>query len=149
MSSVERIDAFILCLSNKLFFIGIFSSKWDGYWYDGAGIDNSIEQLEPLLKHRSREMVAWISDPIHCFPCFAVTVRYRYNAVKSITCIHKRHPIARPSVQGMVCLLRIQHLIDSLPQFMELFMKYLTVLGRALTALCCNILHPRNYYSIS
>ena len=40
------------------------------------------------------------------------TVRCRYNAVKFLSNIHKRQPIARPLGRGMVCHLWIQHLVD-------------------------------------
>ena len=50
----------------------------------------------------------------------------RYNAVNFLTNIHKRHPIARPLGRDMGCLLWIQHLIDILPQSLQLFMQYLT-----------------------
>ena len=46
------------------------------------------------------------------------TVRCRYNAVKFLINVHKRHPIARPLGRGMDSLLSIQHLIDILPQFL-------------------------------
>ena len=65
------------------------------------------------------------------------TVQCRYNAVNFPSNIHKRHPIARPLGRGMGCLLWIQHLIDNVPQFLELFMCYLTILGRVITALDC------------
>ena len=65
------------------------------------------------------------------------TVRCRYNAVNFLTNIHKRHPIARPLGRGMGCLLWIQRLIDTLSQFLQLFMQYLTILDRAITALHC------------
>ena len=58
------------------------------------------------------------------------TVQCRYNAVNFFTNIYKRHPIARPLGQGMGCLLWIQHRIDILPQFLQLFMQYFTILDR-------------------
>ena len=45
----------------------------------------------------------------------------RYSAVNFLTNIHKRHPIARPLGRGMGCLLWIQHLIDIMPLFPQLF----------------------------
>ena len=65
------------------------------------------------------------------------TVQCRYNAVNFPSNIHKRHPIARPLGRGMGCLWWKQHLIDNVPQFLELFMCYLTILGRVITALDC------------
>ena len=59
----------------------------------------------------------------------------RYNAVNFLTNFHKRHPIARPLGRGMWCLLRIQHLIDFLPQFLHRFRQYLTRFDRVITAL--------------
>ena len=67
---------------------------------------------------------------------YEVTVRCRYNAVNFLTSIHKRHPIARPSGWGMGCLLWIQRLINSLSQFLQWFMQYLTMLDRVITTLC-------------
>ena len=37
----------------------------------------------------------------------------------------------------MGCLLWIQHLTDILPEFRQLFMQYLTILDRVITALNC------------
>ena len=65
-------------------------------------------------------------------------MRCRYNAVNFLTNIHKRHPIARPLGRGMGCLLWIQHLIDILPQFLWLFVQYLILLDRVITALDCS-----------
>ena len=53
---------------------------------------------------------------------------------------HKRHPIACPLGRGMGCQLWIQHLIDILPQFLQLFM--LTILVRVIMALDCNYINP-------
>ena len=61
-------------------------------------------------------------------------MRCRYNAVNFLTDIHKRDPIARPLGRGMGCLLWIKHLIDILPQFMQLFVQYRTILDRVITA---------------
>ena len=68
---------------------------------------------------------------------FVGTVGCRYNAVKFLTNIHKRRHIARPLGRGMGCLWWIQHLIDIQPQFLQLFMQYLTILNRVITALDC------------
>ena len=67
------------------------------------------------------------------------TVGCRYNTVKFLTNIHKRRPIARPLGGGMGCLLWIQHLIDIQPQFLQLFMQYLTISNRVITALDCSV----------
>ena len=67
---------------------------------------------------------------------YIYTVQCRYNAVNFITNI-KKHPIARPFGRGIRCILWIQHLIDILPQFLQLFMQYLTILDRVITALDC------------
>ena len=48
------------------------------------------------------------------------TVRCCYNAVNFLTNINKRHPIAHPLGRAMGCLLWIRHLIDILPQFLQL-----------------------------
>ena len=68
---------------------------------------------------------------------YIYTARCRYNAVNFLTNIHKRHPIARPLGRGMGCFLWVHHLIDILPQFLKLFMQYLTILDRVITALDC------------
>ena len=65
----------------------------------------------------------------------------RYNAVNFLTNIHKRHPIARPLGRGMGRLLWIQHLIDVLTQLLKLFMWYLTILDRVITALDCTYIY--------
>ena len=65
------------------------------------------------------------------------TVQCRYNAVNFLENINKRHPMARPLGRGMGCLLWIQHVIDILPQFQQLLMKYLTILDHVLSALDC------------
>ena len=67
----------------------------------------------------------------------ANTVRCRYNAVNFLINIHKGHSIARPLGRGMGCILWIQHLFDILPQFLQLFMQYLTILDRVIVALDC------------
>ena len=54
------------------------------------------------------------------------TVRCCYSVVSFLHNSHKRHPIARPLEQGMGCVLWIQHLIDTLPQFVQLFMQHVT-----------------------
>ena len=59
------------------------------------------------------------------------TVRCRYNAVNFLINIHKGHSIACSLGRGMGCLLWIQ------PQFMYLFMQYLTILDRVIAALEC------------
>ena len=83
---------------------------------------------------------------LHCFLrfqdsnfYFTYTVRYRYNTVNLLTNILKRHLIAHPLGLAMGCLLQIQHLIDILPQFLKLFMYYLTILDRVITVLGCNM----------
>ena len=68
--------------------------------------------------------------------CALHTARCRYNAVNFLT---KRHPIAHQLWRGMGCLLWVHHLIDMLPQFLQLFMQYLTILDRVITALDGNI----------
>ena len=45
----------------------------------------------------------------------------------------KRHPTAHSLVRGMGCLLCIQHVVDVLPQFLQLSMQYLTILDRVMT----------------
>ena len=61
--------------------------------------------------------------------CGAVIMRSIFSKI-----IHKR---ACPLGRGMGCLLWIQRLIDILSQFLQLFMQYLTILDRILTALNC------------
>ena len=63
------------------------------------------------------------------------TVRCRYNAVKFLTNVHKRHRITRPLGRDMECLLWIQPLIDILSQILQLFTQYLTILDCVITAL--------------
>ena len=58
---------------------------------------------------------------------FQTAVLYRYNAVNFQINFHKRQPIARPLGRGMVCVLWVHHLIDILPQFLQLFIQYLTI----------------------
>ena len=53
------------------------------------------------------------------------------------TNINKRRPIARPLGRGMGCHLCIQHLIDILPQFLQLFVQYLTILDCVIAVLDC------------
>ena len=57
-----------------------------------------------------------------------------FNFLKDI---HKRHPIARPLGRGTGCLLWIPHLIDILPELLQSFMQYPTILDRVITALDC------------
>ena len=64
-------------------------------------------------------------------------MRCRYNAVNFLKNIHKRHPIARPLGWGMGCLLVIHHLSDILPEFLQSFMQYFTILDCVITALDC------------
>ena len=71
-----------------------------------------------------------------------ITVRCRYNAVNFLKNIHKRHHIARPLGRGMGCLLWIQLLFDILPQFLQSFMQYPTILDRVTTALDCTSPYP-------
>ena len=73
------------------------------------------------------------------------TVRCRYNAVNFLTNIHKRHPIARPLGRAMWRLLWIQHLIDILPQSLWLFMWYLTIFDRVITARDCIWYTPQTH----
>ena len=91
--------------------------------------------------------LAWMSNYIPTVFCGILslvhaqnTVRCRYNAVNFLKNINKRHPIARPLGRGMGCLLWIQHLIDILPQFLQLLMQYFTILHRIITALDCTCL---------
>ena len=63
------------------------------------------------------------------------TVWCRCNAVNFLKNIHKRHPIARLLGRGMGCPLWIQHLIDILPEFLQSFMQYRTILDRVITTL--------------
>ena len=65
------------------------------------------------------------------------TMGCHYNAVNFHPNSYKRHLIARPLGRGMGCLLWIQHLINILPEFMQSFMQYLTILDRVLTTLNC------------
>ena len=59
------------------------------------------------------------------------------NKVNFLTNINKRLPKVYPLGPGMGCVLRIQHLVNILLQFLQLLMQYLTVLDRVLTALDC------------
>ena len=67
----------------------------------------------------------------------ANTVQCRYNAVNFLRNIHKRHPIARPWGRGMGCRLWVNHLIDILPEFLQLYMQYLIISDRVIAALNC------------
>ena len=58
----------------------------------------------------------------------------------------QRHPLGCLLGRGMVCLLWIQYLIDILPQFLQLFMQYLSILDHVITALDC-IRLLLSYYS--
>ena len=51
--------------------------------------------------------------------------------------INERHPIAHPFWQGMGYLLWIQHLTDILPQFLQLSMKFLTMLDHVRHSTVC------------
>ena len=64
-------------------------------------------------------------------------LRCCYNAVNFHTNIHKRHPIAGPAGPGMGCLWWIEHLMNILPQFLQLFMQYPTIVERVITANNC------------
>ena len=64
---------------------------------------------------------------------YSRTVPCRYNAVNFLANINKRHPLE----QGVGCILWIQHLIDILPQFLQLFVQYLTILDCIIMALGC------------
>ena len=64
-----------------------------------------------------------------------------YNTVNFLINIHKRHPIGRPSGRAMGCLLWVQPLLDVVPDFLQLFMQYLTTLDCVLTALNCIVFH--------
>ena len=65
------------------------------------------------------------------------TVWCHYGMVNFLTNIHKRHPIDRLLGWGMGCLLWIQHPIDILPQFLQLFMQYHIILDCVIAALDC------------
>ena len=69
--------------------------------------------------------------------CATDIVRRRFNAVNFLINNPQRHPIARPPGRGMGCLLWVQPLINILPEFLQLFMQYLTILDRAIMALDC------------
>ena len=69
------------------------------------------------------------------------TVRCCYDG-NFLANIHKKHLIARPLGRVKGCLLRIQHLFDILPQFLQLFMQYLTILDHVIMALDCIRIHP-------
>ena len=118
------------------------SSTGDSYRYDRTSINNSIEQPKPLfITYITRDYV--INKWPH--PLFSVFCNYnacRYNAVNFLTNFNQRQPIAHPLGRGIVCLSRIQHLIDILPQFLQLFMKYITILDPRFNG-------TRLYYSIS
>ena len=60
------------------------------------------------------------------------TVRCRYNEINFLANIYKKHPIV-----GLGCLLWVHYLFDILPQYLKLFMQYITILDRVITALCC------------
>ena len=62
------------------------------------------------------------------------------------TNIHKRHLMARPLGGGMGCCLWVQHLIDILPQCLQLFVQYLIILDRVITALNWTVRSSIQYY---
>ena len=70
-----------------------------------------------------------------------------YNAPNLHTNIPKRHSIARPLGRGMGCILWIQHLIDILPQFLQLFMQNLTISDCVIMALDCIMFHYYQLYT--
>ena len=87
-----------------------------------------VEKIHPIMAKlyiSGRWLVCAFQDTLRC--C--------YNMFNFLTNIHKRHPIACPLAWGMGCLLWIRHLTDILPQFLQLFRQYLTILGRVITAL--------------
>ena len=96
------------------------------------------QQLTPLGYHLAQLPVdvRWVVKNM----VVTSTVRCRYNVVNFLTNIHKRHPISRPLGRDMGCLLWIQYLIDILPQFLQSFLQYLTILDRIITALECMLL---------
>ena len=49
----------------------------------------------------------------------------------------------------MGCILWVHHLVDILPQFLQLFMQYLTILDRGIMALNCIFKSPRNNFILS
>ena len=109
-----------------------------GHWVFLVGI---VALTFNCLTHWILQRVYWFLNTIKIcsdsliFILYIYTVWCRYNAVNFLTNIHKRHPIARPLGRGMGCILWIQRLIDTLSQFMQLFMQYLTILDRVITAL--------------
>ena len=92
-------------------------------------------------------MRKWVPDMVqsktfissHVWVIFAV--RCRNNAVNFPTNIHKRHPTACLLGWGMGCNLWVQALIDSLPECMQLFMQYLTILDCVIMVLNCILSH--------
>ena len=117
-------------------------------------LEQSLKKVFPLLWIRCImlwwNVIYWDSS-VYCrvryhFSSVCVTVtephntlRCRYNAVNFLKNIHKRHPIARPLGRGMGCLLWIHHLIHILPEFLQLFMQYITIHDRVITALHCTL----------
>ena len=94
------------------------SSTRDGYRYDRTSINCSIEQPKPLFITYITIYYGINKWPHPLFSVFCNCNAARYNAVNFPTNIHQRQPIAHPLGRGIVCLLRIQHLIDILPQFL-------------------------------
>ena len=81
----------------------------------------------------------WYPHPMYVdIQCGAVITRSIFSQI-----FHKIHPKARPLRRGMGCLLWIQHLIDILPQFLQLLFWYLTILDRLITAFDC-ISYPKS-----
>ena len=93
-------------------------------WSGGASSSNDL-YLPSSGKQRNVHctkkdpLASWLVEMI--WKRKKYTVQCHYNAVNFLTNIHKQHP--------MGCLLKIQHLVDILPQFLWLFMQYLTILN--------------------
>ena len=107
--------------------------------YDQAcPCDNSGSIFQIFLKLGWNILWVNISDKFDNGYCSSLnTLWCCYNTVNFLTNIHKRHPIAHSLGWGMGCLLWIQHLIDILSQFLQLFMQYLIILDHIITTLDC------------
>ena len=72
--------------------------------------------LERRVRTKSRDYTGWLFKSCKIALCrHCNTVRCHYNAVISFPILHNRHPIARPPVRGMGCLLWLLNLIHFLP----------------------------------
>ena len=95
----------------------------------------------------------FLASSIQYWSCYSVvicnTVWCCYNTVNFLANIHKWHLIAHPTGWGMGCLLWVQPLINILPEFLYLYMQYLTILDHVIMALDCICGKASNFNGLS